>query len=106
MLEAAETQGPVRQSTFTDRPPAVACKGVQLRSLRAEETSLVGFFASTNWDVTTVQEIHHLRCIIQNVTEWQTYSMKFKQSVHSEEAAHNYGSGTRLGKLWSRNDFH
>lgn len=72
MLEAAETQGPVRQLTFTDGPPAVACRGFQLcTGLRAgRDKAFFFFFASTNWDVTIVQKTCHLK----------DYSLKMLQS--------------------------
>lgn len=43
LLEAAETQGPLQQLTFTDRPPAVALRYFPLcpESFRVRETTLV-----------------------------------------------------------------
>lgn len=62
LLEAAETQGPLQQLTFTDRPPAVACRYFPLcpESFRVTRDNTC-FFASMTWDVIIVGRMHNLK---------------------------------------------
>lgn len=101
VLEAAETQGPVRQLTFTDGPPAVACRGFQLcTGLRAGRDKAFFFFCLYKLGCHyCTEDVSFKRLLTQNVTEWQT-SWNLNKAFTLRKLHIHYGSRTRLGKLF------